>query len=249
MWPSVKKALYWIDRYGNVDKDVFIETYKKNKHGLTHQGWKDGMDICIKPPIAMVEVQGYYYLAFLKIAELSKKIIKDKKLEKKLIKKAVKLKKEFNKKFWMKKEQYFALALSGRKKQTKLITSNPGHLLFTGIIDNNKVKKVVKRLFADDLWTHYGVRTESVNSPNFDFKSYHHGSVWPHDNWIIYMGLKRYGFNKEAEKIKNALLGAYSVLNAIPELYMVKDGKALALNNSCYLQSWSTCALINMLLD
>lgn len=249
LWPQVKKAITWTEKYGNTDKDPFIETKRKNPAGLFHQSWKDRLEIHINPPIAMVEVQGYYYKAFLGVANLSRKVMHDKKFAKKLEHKAEKLKKEFNKKFWMKEEKYFALALSGRKKQIKFITSNPGHLLFTGILDEDKEVKVIERLFQDDMLTPYGIRTESENSPNFNPESYHHGSIWPHDNWIIYMGLLESGYTKQAKIIKNATISAYTVLDSIPELYTVKNNEIHPQHESCYLQAWSTGALVNMLMD
>ncbi len=249
MWPNVKKAITWIEKYGNIDKDPFIETKRKNPLGLFHQSWKDGLKIFIKPPIAMVEVQGYYYKAYLEIANLSRRVMHDKNFARKLEKKAEKLKKEFNKKFWMKKEKFYALALSGKKKQIQFITSNPGHLLFTGIMDDDKEKKVVERLFKDDMLTPFGIRTESENSPNFNPESYHHGSIWPHDNWVIYFGLLKNGYAKEAKIIKNSIVSAYTALDCIPELYVVKDNKIYTQAESCYLQAWSTGALVNMLME
>lgn len=247
LWPNVERALSWIESHGNLDEDPFIETERKNTHGLFHQGWKDALGIYIKPPIAMVEVQGYYFLAFKEIGELAKKVMKQKDLKKRLDKKAEKLKKAFNKKFWIKGEEDFVLALSGGKKQIKLATSNPGHLLFTGIIEGSRARKVVKRLFAPDFWTPFGIRTESTKSAYFDPASYHHGSIWPHDNWIIYQGLKKQGFKKEAKKIKEALISAHAKLKRIPELYTVIDGQVRPLSSSCHLQAWATGALVDML--
>ena len=144
-------------------------------------------------------------------------------------------------------ERFFALALNGKKEQVKLITSNPGHCLFTGIVSDDKRDQLVRRLFQDDLWTPYGIRTHSTVSPGFDPRSYQRGSIWPHDNWIIYFGLRAYGYYDYAEKIKNALLAAYRELGRIPELYGYVDGKITPLKNSCYPQAWATGALLNML--
>jgi glycogen debranching enzyme len=232
LWPNVLKALEWIENYGDVDGDGFIEYQRKNPRGLFHQGWKDGLEIYIQPPIAIVEVQGYYYLVYQEFG---------------LEKKAKNLKKKVNEQFWMPEQNYFALALDGRKEQVKVITSNPGQLLFTGILDDDKVEKVVKRLFEADIWTPYGIRTHSSKDPNFGFENYHQGPVWPHDNWIIYQGLQKYGFQKEAEMIESALISAYQALGYIPELYGVKEGKIFSIKNSCYLQAWASGALLNFL--
>jgi len=230
--PNLEMAFFWIENYGDLDKDGFIEYQRKNSYGLLHQSWKDGLEISILPPIAMVEVQGYYYLAYQEFGFKER---------------AENLKKKFNKEFWMPEQNYFALALNGKKEQVKIITSNPGHLLFTGIIEDDKIEKVVKRLFEEDMWTPYGIRTQSANEPNFDPESYHQGSIWPHDNWIIYIGLRKYGYYKEAAKIKEALVSTYRALGHIPELYGVRNEKIFFIKNTCYLQAWASGALLNIL--
>lgn len=229
---NIDRAFAWIENYGDLDKDGFIENQRKNPHGLFHQGWKDGLKIYIQPPIAMVEVQGYYYLVYKKFG---------------LEEKAQNLRQKFNEQFWMEDQGYFALALDGTKEQIKVITSNPGHCLFTGIVDDDKVEKVVRRLFASDLFTPYGIRTHSSEDPGFNPESYHQGSIWPHDNWIIWLGLRKYGYEKEAEMVENALISAYHALGHIPELYAVKNGKISSLKNVCYPQAWASGALLNIL--
>ncbi|MDI6883389.1 MAG: amylo-alpha-1,6-glucosidase [Patescibacteria group bacterium] len=263
-WENILMALNWMTEYGDKDKDCFLEYQRKNPKGLFHQAWKDGFEDCLKiePPVAVVEVQGYQYLALKEISDLAE-IRKDFDLAKKLRERAEILKNEFNKKFWMEPldlssslsglkasyEKYFALALNGKKKQRRAITSNPGHLLFTGIIEDNKIDFVVKRLFQSDLWTPFGIRTHSTKEPDFNPKSYHLGSVWPHDNWIIAQGLKKLGYQKEYQEIKNAILSAYKKLGFLPEFYGVLDGKiTLEMEkNICYPQAWSSAALFNFL--
>jgi len=247
-WENILMAVHWIEEYGDKDKDYFLEYERKNPNGLFHQGWKDGFEDHLKivPPVAIVEVQGYQYLALQEAAELAC-IKKDWDLENKLKERAANLKKEFNLKFWMEDEKYFALALDGKKRQRKAITSNPGHLLFTGIIDRDKIDPLVRRLFAPDLWTEYGIRTQSTEEPDFDWKSYHLGSIWPHDNWIIAQGLKKLGYKDEYQKIKNAMLKAYEKLGCLPEYYGVSpDGKIEVLPAN-YPQAWASGALLNFL--
>jgi len=254
-WQNVLMTLHWIFRFGDKDRDLFLEYKRKRKTGLFHQGWKDGFEnhLKITPPVAIVEVQGYQYLALMEIGKLAGKVMEDKKLEKSLLQRAKNLKKKFNKKFWMKDEKYFALALDRDKKQRKSITSNPGHLLFCGICEKEKEKLVVKRLFKKDLWTPYGIRTLSVLDPDFNFKSYHLGAVWPHDNWIIAQGLKKLGYKKEYLKIKSALLKAYQKIGFLPEFYGVSlEGKVMIeklKTTSCHLQAWATGALFNFLTE
>jgi glycogen debranching enzyme len=245
---NILSAVNWLINYGDKDNDLFLEYERKNPYGLYHQGWKDGLEESpkIKPPIAVVEVQGYQYLALKEMVQISK-ILEDKKLSDSLLKRTRALKEKFNEKFWMPKQKYFALALNGEKNQKKTITSNPGHLLFTEIIDFKKVDFVVKRLFQEDLWTPFGIRTHSKKESDFSSSSYHQGSVWPHDNWIIAQGLKKLGFKKEYLRIKKALLRAYQKLGFIPELYGVKNKKIFEIPQACYPQAWASGALLNFL--
>jgi len=170
-------------------------------------------------------------------------------LAKRLQDRAEKLKEEFNKKFWMSEKNYFALALDGKKEQKKVITSNPGHLLFTGLVDKEKIDLVIKRLFKEDLWTPFGIRTLSTLESDFDPESYHLGSVWPHDNWIISRGLRKLGRRSEYQKIKNAILLAADIIGYLPEFYGVIDGKiTLEMEKTpCHPQAWASGALFNFL--
>jgi glycogen debranching enzyme len=247
-WPNILLALNWIINYGDIDNDLFLEYEKKSKKGLFHQAWKDSFQdsLNIKPPVVMVEVQGYQYLALKRTGELAKEIFNDIKLYNSLIKRSEKLKEKFNKEFWMEKEKYFALAMDKNKEQKKAITSNPGHLLFTGIVEKEKINLVVKRLFQKDMWTAYGVRTLSVKDADFKERSYHFGSVWPHDNWIIAQGLKSLGYKKEYEKIKKALLKAYKKIGFIPELYYIVDKDLIQNKKACHPQAWSLGALFSI---
>lgn len=247
-WENILMALNWLEEYGDKDKDYFLEYQRKNPKGLFHQGWKDDFKdhLKIKPPVAIVEVQGYQYLALREISELAE-IRKDWDLSKKLRERAKILKEEFNKKFWMEDKKYFALGLDSQKNQRRAITSNPGHLLFTEIIEEEKIKQVVKRLFESDLWTTYGIRTHSEKEFDFDPSSYHLGSIWPHDNWMIAQGLKKYNFEEEYQKIKKAILLATEEIGFLPEYYGVKTGKIITIENACYPQAWASGALLNFL--
>jgi len=250
-WKNILLSLHWIFHYGDRDNDLFLEYKRKRKTGLFHQGWKDSFNnhLKISPPVAIVEVQGYQYLALTKIAELADLLFNDKLLATSLLKRAKKLKKKFNNKFWMKKEKYFSLALDKYKRQKKSITSNPGHLLFTDICENKKIALIVKRLFQPDLFTPYGIRTLSSKDPDFNPFSYHLGSIWPHDNWIIAQGLKKLGYKKEYKKVRNSILNAFKKFGKIPEYYTYFDKKLFKIKNSCFLQSFSQGAVINFLLD
>ncbi len=252
-WENILRAVHWIEEYGDKDKDLYLEYQRKNEKGLFHQGWKDSFEdhLKIEPPVALVEVQGYQYLALRETAILAEEK-KDWDLVDRLEDRAWQLKKKFNLDFWMEDKNYFSLALDGKKQQRRAITSNPGHLLFTGIIrEKEKVDLVVKKLFEKDLFTPYGIRTHSELEEDFDPKSYHLGSVWPHDNWIIAQGLKKLGYFKEYKKIKNAIFKAYKELGFLPEYYGVINGKVTIdlPKKPCYPQAWSLGALFNFLQD
>jgi glycogen debranching enzyme len=250
-WANIEKAIDWIFDYGDKDKNLFIEYEKKNPEGLDNQGWKDSNGLKIKPPVEIVEVQGYEYLALESVAYLAGILNKDQNFIKRLKERAKDLKEKFNQEFWMEDKKFFALALDGDKKQVKKITSNPGHLLFTGIIEEDKMDFVVKRIFEDDMWTSYGIRTHSSLEEDFDPLSYHLGSVWPHDNWIIAQGLKKLGYQKEYDKIKEAIIRAYEEIGYLPEYYAVLDDKiifkGLKEKEPDYPQAWATSTLINFL--
>jgi len=251
-WPHIVSALKWCEKYGDFDGDTLLEYERKNPAGLLHQGWKDSrMDhLGLESPIELIEAQGYYYAALREAAEFAL-MLKDEALAKKLSQRSEKLKETCLKEFWLADKNFFAIALSESKFPDKRISSNPGHLLFSGILDgeDDKIKAIVNRLFQDDMWTPYGIRTHAESNPDFNPMSYHLGSVWPHDNWIIAQGLKKYGYDREYEKIKCALLDAYQALGKIPELYTVVDGKIEKISIACSPQAWASGALLNFILE
>jgi len=248
-WPNVKAALKWILEYGDADGDTFLEYQKKGK-GLFHQGWKDQFidHLEIKPPVAIVEAQGYAYHALKRASSLATLFGEDDEADR-CNRQANQLKKNFSQHFWMEKEKFFALALDGDKKQKKAITSNPGHLLFTEIVGEDHLEPLVQRLFEPDLWTPYGIRTHSTKEPNFDPLSYHLGSVWPHDNWVIAQGLKKIGADKEYRQVRDAVLKAYQELGLAYELYGVVDGKLTKIPTSCYPQGWASGAQLGFIIE
>ncbi len=249
-WPHIALALDWCEKYGDFDGDMLLEYERKNPIGLFHQGWKDKRTdhLGLKPPVAIVEAQGYYYAALCQTAKLASKL-NNKILATQLTKRSEELKEIFLKEFWLPEEKFFSFALPKSKIPDTRIASNPGHLLFCGILDgeNDKIKAVADRLFQKDMWTPYGIRTHAASNSDFDPMSYHLGSIWPHDNWIIAQGLKKYGYNREYEKIKQALLDAYYSLGEIPELYAVNDDKIERIPDACSPQAWASGALLNFI--
>lgn len=245
---NIVAATNWMINYGDKDRDLFLEYKKVSPEGLDHQAWKDSnmRQLNMKPPIAMVEVQGYQYFALI----ASSKMVKNKKLAKKCLNRARKLKAEFNKKFWSPKNNFYVLALDKDKKPIDKITSNPGHLIFTGILTKDRTDKVVKRLFQKDMMTKYGIRTYSDKEQEFETLSYHMGTVWSHDNWIIAQGLKQKGYTKEYNKIKRSIIKARKEIGFLPELYGVdKNNNMVKRKDACYPQAWASGAILSFLLD
>ena len=261
IWPNVIAAINWILVVGDADHDHFIEYERKTPHGDFHQGWKDCREdhLKITPPVAIVEAQGYVYAAYRSAANLAEQLGRD--AANLWLDKAQELKEAFHKPFWWETESYYYIGLDGSKIPRESVSSNPGHLFFTGIIPEHVLPKIIQRIFQPDLFTPYGIRTLSERDPDFDSFSYHLGSVWPHDNWIIYNGLRKLGFTEEADRIKQALLLAYREMGYMPELYRVEDGEIFPLTegpeyvhhpgpNTGYanrLQAWAICGLLDMI--
>ena len=258
IWPNIENAINWLINYGDLDGDGFIEYQRKTPFGVKNQNWKDSMPYMkMKPPVAVVEVQGYAYDAFKRAAQMGRELGRD---CSDWEDRAARLKREFNDKFWMEDSGFFALALDGGKKQVSEIASNAGHLLFTDIVDGDREKRMVERLFEGDLFTPYGIRCHSSSSPHFDRTIPHLGLCWPHDSWIIRVGLERQGYIDEARTIDEALLRTYRELGSLPEFIDVVDSKPviaksykkllrwhIPLRKPCDPQAWTSGAILNII--
>ena len=223
----LEKALTWIDKYGDFDGDGFVEYLTHSSDGLRNQGWKDSGDAIVypngqlvDPPIALCEVQGYVYHAWLKAASIYE-VWGENEPAQHLRQKAESLYQRFNEQFWMESEGFYCLGLDNNKQQIKSIASNPGHLLWSGIVPEERANQVVERLFQPDMWCGWGVRTLSAKNKAYNPIRYQLGSVWPHDNSIIATGLKRYGYHEEANRIAEGIFAAASYFQAgrMPELF------------------------------
>ena len=227
VWPHALAALRWIDEYGDSDGDGYVEYQKLSEHGLDNQGWKDSHDAIVHPDgthaegaIALAEVQGYVYAAKAELARVANDM-GEVELGLKLAREAGELRQRFNRDFWLEREGYFALALDGNKEPVRTISSNPGHCLWSGIVDEELAPRLARRLVSPALSSGWGIRTLGTRQGAFDPIGYHTGSVWPHDTALIAHGLKRYGFDSEARKVLDqlALAGAYFPYSRFPELF------------------------------
>ena len=221
------KALTWIEKYGDFDRDGFVEYQTRSALGLRNQGWKDSGDSVVypdgtqvEPPIALCEVQGYVYNAWRRAAEIYE-VWGEPEQAKTLRQKADELYQRFNDRFWIEDEGFYCLGLDNKKQQIQSIASNPGLLLWSGIVPKDRAERLVHRLFQPDLWCGWGIRTLSSQNPAYNPISYQLGSVWPHDNAAIATGLKHYGYHAEANRIAEGIFAAASYFEAgrMPELF------------------------------
>ncbi|OKH42986.1 amylo-alpha-1,6-glucosidase [Calothrix sp. HK-06] len=221
------RCLEWIDNYGDLDGDGFQEYKTRSSHGIENQGWKDSGDAIVYPdgskvsaPKALCELQGYVYDAWIRMAEVFD-ALDEPSYANSLRIKASQLQARFEKHFWCDDIGYYAFALDKDKQPVKTIASNPGHCLWSGIISKERASRVVERLMAPDMFTGWGIRTLSAENPAFNPFSYHLGSIWPHDNGIIALGLKKYGFTEEVGRVARSVFEAASYFASyrIPEVY------------------------------
>jgi glycogen debranching enzyme len=225
--PTAEKCLEWIDAYGDRDGDGFQEYETRSSAGYENQGWKDSGEAVVYPdgslvkgPKALCELQGYVYDAWLRMADVYDHIGNDGRAGE-LRGKARVLFRRFNEAFWDEDAGFYAYALDGKKKKVLSVASNPGHCLWSGIVPPDRAARVVQRLMKPDMWSGWGIRTLSSEHPSFNPYSYQNGSVWPHDNGIIALGFKRYGFAAEAARIARDVsqAGSFFMLHQLPELY------------------------------
>jgi glycogen debranching enzyme len=227
IWPNIKRALNWIDAFGDRDGDGFIEYQQQTEKGLTQQGWKDSQDSVFHSdgrladaPIALCEVQAYVYAAKLGAASLAR-VMHETDLATKLEANAHALHAQFDKAFWCEEIGSYAMALDGNKKQCRVRTSNAGHALFCGIATKARADSVTRTLLESHSFCGWGVRTVAAGEARYNPVSYHNGSVWPHDNAMIGLGLARYGFRDELVRIVEGLHEAscFVEMSRLPELF------------------------------
>jgi glycogen debranching enzyme len=227
LWPNIKAALQWIDSFGDRDGDGFVEYDRQSAAGLVNQGWKDSGDAIFhadgalaEGPIALCEVQGYVYAAKCHAARLAR-ALGEEPMAAQLDAAAERLRQQFEAAFWCEELSTYAIALDGRKRPCRVVTSNPGHALLTGIAAPDRAARVADTLLRVGSFSGWGIRTVAMSAARFNPISYHNGSVWPHDNAMIALGLARYGFKEPVLKILKGLFAAASYWEPrrLPELF------------------------------
>jgi glycogen debranching enzyme len=259
MMPGIEAAIDWIDQYSRRNGSIFTSYVPRSPKGLSNHGWKDSWDGIMhsdgelaKPPVALAEVQGYVYMAKMRMSALYDQAGRNDEANK-LKKDAGKLKKEFNERFWMKDKKFFALAIDDTGA-CDVISSNPGHCLWSGIVDDKYAKYVADRLFEEDMYTGWGIRTLSKNELRYNPLGYHTGTVWPHDNSLIAMGLHKYDLRDRLSELFTGMYDAASVfqLYRLPELFSgFKRGKynmPVKYPVACSPQAWSAGTIPYMLM-
>ncbi len=257
--PNAERALEWIDRHGDLDGDGLIEYARTSAKGLTNQGWKDSGDgvpfpdgRLPEPPIALVEVQGYVYDAKVRLAELFDEVGQPERALA-LRKEAARLRDAIIRAFWLDDLGTFALALDGRKRPLRTVTSNAGHLLWSRVPSAEQAARVAAHLLGPGLFSGWGIRTLSAEHAAFNPMSYHNGSVWPHDNALNVLGLALYGRAREAMPIVRALHEASgrADFNRLPELFCgmtrQRGVRPVRYPVSCSPQAWASGAFFMLL--
>jgi glycogen debranching enzyme len=256
--PHADRALEWIDVYGDHDGDGLVEYQRSTDRGLANQGWKDSGDgitfadgRVAQAPIALCEVQGYVYAAYLARALLAEDLGQPAEATY-WQDRAARLKREFNERFWLPDRGWFALGLDRDKRPIDALASNMGHCLWSGIVDDDKAEAVAERLLGPEMFTGWGVRTLATSMAAYNPMSYHNGSVWPHDNGIIVGGLMRYGFVEHAQRVAMGILDAAAACNhQLPELICGFDRavypRPVPYPTACAPQAWASATPLYLL--
>ncbi|HEU0336649.1 MAG TPA: glycogen debranching N-terminal domain-containing protein [Gaiellaceae bacterium] len=222
------RALEWIDRWGDRDGDGFVEYERRTPRGLENQSWKDSGDSqrfhdgrFAAAPIAPAEVQGYVYDAKVRLAEIARAVWRDRELADRLEADAAELRARFDRAYWVEERGgYYALALDREKRPVDALCSNMGHLLWSGIVPDERAPAVVDALMGNGLWSGWGIRTMSTDDAAYNPISYHTGTVWPHDTSLAAWGLARYGRWEEARRIVRTIFDAARHFDwSLPEVF------------------------------
>lgn len=257
--PALRLALHWAEHNGDSDGDGWIEYDAVPGRGLVHKGWKDSRDSITDkrgrppvPPIRLVEIQGYWTDAMERAADLFD-LLGETAQAHRLRRRAVHLRSRIERAFRLRRPGHFAIALDGRHNQIPLLTSNPGHLLFSGAVSRSTARDIRNTLFSHALYSGWGIRTLSDREPTYHPLHYHRGTLWPHDNMIIAFGLGRYGMTRDAARLWIDLFRAAQGLpeGRLPELFAgfdrTTDRSPIAYPVACSPQAWSSASVFMLL--
>ena len=256
--PHADRALEWIDKYGDQDGDGFVEYQRATDHGLANQGWKDSFDgvnyangRIAEPPVALCEVQGYVYAAYRARAGIARSRGDDETAAR-FTERARRLRQAFNERFWLADRGYLAIGLDAEKRPIDALTSNMGHCLWTGIVDESHAASVAAHLLSAEMFTGWGVRTLASSMGAYNPVSYHNGSVWPHDSALAAAGLMRYGFVAEAQAVARGLFDVATAFDGrLPELLcgFAREEFAVPVGypTSCSPQAWAAATPFSLL--
>jgi len=229
--PAAERALRWIDAYGDLDGDGFQEYLRRSPRGIRHQGWKDSENATVhgdgspaEPPVALVELQGYVYDARRRLADLFD-LLGRRTEAARLREEALRLRERFWERFWWPAEGTYFFGLDRRKQPIASVVSNAGHALWSGIAKPEHAARIVRRLMAPDMFSGWGIRTLSRGHPAYNPYGYQVGAVWPHDNSLIAVGLRRYGFGRAAAQVAEGIFAAAGWFRShqLPELFAGLD--------------------------
>jgi glycogen debranching enzyme len=256
--PAADHALAWVDEFGDRDGDGYVEYMRTSDRGLQNQGWKDSWDSThfadgriAEAPIALCEVQAYVYGALLARAQLAT-ASGDDRLVGVLTARAADLKTRFNRDFWIEDKGFFAMGLDRDKKQIDSLTSNIGHCLWTGIVDDDKAPLVAQHLLSEEMFSRWGIRTLAAGYARYNPVSYHNGSIWPHDNALCATGLMRYGLFDAAHQVMQGVVDAGAYFgNRLPELFggfsRNEYSFPVGYPTSCSPQAWAAASPLLLL--
>jgi glycogen debranching enzyme len=258
LWENALAAMEWIDQEME-QAHGYLAYYQRSKRGLQNQGWKDSGNCIVdrhgkmaEGSIALCEVQAYVYAAKMRLSEIARTIRKEEHLADQWEYSAKELKERFNRDFWVEDQDFLAMALDGEQKQVDGISSNPGQCLHLGILTDEKAQSVAERLMAPDLFSGWGIRTLSSDSPAYNPIGYHTGTVWPHDNSLITMGLRSNGFPEQALEVAQGLFDmiGHQPYHRPPELfcgYARSQGNPVQYPVACTPQAWATGTVFQLI--
>jgi glycogen debranching enzyme len=259
LWDNAQRALDWIERWGDRDGDLYVEYLRQTPRGLANQGWKDSFDAIFhadgnlaRPPIALCEVQGYVYAAYVAIADMARRL-GHRAVAERLSERAAALKAAFARDFWLERERTVALALDAEKKPCRVMSSNAAHCLFAGLLNTHQAQALAERLMGEDMFSGWGVRTLSSAERRFNPMSYHNGSVWPHDNALAAAALACAEGHSGVLRILEGLIEAamHLKIGSLPELFcgFPRDHRLgpVPYPVACHPQAWSAASVFMIL--